>query len=203
MAIILDGGSGITTPHFTSAAGIDATTLTGIISSERLPSIDATALTGTVSSAQMPVGSVLQIKFINSNYAWGSVGHSLAVVMPWLDITMTAKSTNPTVLISAQYASDDTNSSAYGVGIGSGYTVNGGALIMLLDAANHEDYMSVGSDTYFVARHTTAFNITCNIGDTLVFRVYQRFNNSNGQQFLGNGGTYYGQRHVVQEIRNV
>ena len=107
------------------------------------------------------------------------------------------------MLISAQYASDDTNSSAYGVGIGSGYTVNGGALLMLLDAANHEDYMSVGSDTYFVARHTTAFNITCNTGDTLVFRVYQRFNNSNGQQFLGNGGTYYGQRHVVQEIRNV
>ncbi len=44
MAIILDGGAGITTPHITSAAGFNAA-----------------ALTGTVPSGRMPAGSVLQV----------------------------------------------------------------------------------------------------------------------------------------------
>ncbi len=44
MAIILDGGAGITTPHITSAAGFNAA-----------------ALIGTVPSGCMPAGNILQV----------------------------------------------------------------------------------------------------------------------------------------------
>jgi hypothetical protein len=152
--------------------------------------------------SKMPVGSVIQSKFINSNYSWGSVGHASVWALTWLDITLTTKAANSSFLIMAQYSADDTNSSNFGVGIGSQYSTNGGSSWNdLISAAAHEDYNSVGSDKYKVARHSTMFTLSLPIGTTVIFRVTGRFNNNNGQQFLGNGGTYYAQRHTVLEIK--
>ena len=103
--------------------------------------------------------------------------------------------------VSAQYSSDDTNSSNFGVGIGA--YVTGAAITdeyWLMPAA-HEDYLAGGNDKYKVARHTTAFSPGYAAGITFTLRVYGRYNNSNGVNFMGNGSPYYGQRHLVQEIK--
>jgi hypothetical protein len=163
------------------------------------------AITGSpnlnLSNAIFPAGHVIQTKFVNSNPAFGSIGHSTPFHLSTLDITLTTKAANSIFSISAQYASDDTNSSTFGVGIGVYAT---GAAITdeyWLYPAAHEDYWSVSGDKYIVARHTTAFSPGYAAGITFTLRVYGRFSNSNGQQFLGNGAPYYAQRHLVQEIK--
>jgi hypothetical protein len=155
----------------------------------------------SISHDDLPNGSLLQTKSVKSNYDWGSVGNASPWHLSWLDITITTKSTNSTFLVSAQYAADDTNSTSFGVGIG--VYVTGPTITdeYWLYPAAHEDYTSGGLDTYKVARHTTAFEPNYPKGTTFSLRVYGRFNNSNGQKFLGNGGTYYAQRHLVQEFK--
>lgn len=177
-----------------TSAGIDAVTNIAVEGQ--------TDISGQINYDNMPSGSVIQSKFINSNYDWGSVGHGNVWALTWLDITLTTRAANSSFLIMAQYASDDTNSSNFGVGIGSQYSTNGGSSWNdLIYSAAHEDYSSGANDHYRVARHSTMFTLSLPKGTTVIFRVTGRFNNGNGQKFLGNGGTYYGQRHTVLEIK--
>jgi len=191
----------------TAAIAVDAANVSGVLPVGVTGGSGLTTL-GTVTAANLsntaivyPAGHVIQTKFVNSNPAFGSIGHSTPFHLSTLDITLTTKAANSIFSISAQYASDDTNSSTFGVGIGVYAT---GAAITdeyWLYPAAHEDYWSVSGDKYIVARHTTAFSPGYAAGITFTLRVYGRFSNSNGQQFLGNGAPYYAQRHLVQEIK--
>jgi hypothetical protein len=205
-AVITTGDSGATMAS--NVTGIPAAGVTGVLPVGVTGGSGLTAL-GTVASGTigsgvtMPAGSVIQTKFVNSNADIGVIGHASPWHLSALDITLTTKSASSIFIIAAQYSADDTNSSSFGVGIG--VYVTGAAITdeYWLYPAAHEDYQSGGGDSYMVARHTTAFAPGYAAGITFTIRVYGRFNNSNGQRFLGNGGPYYAQRHLVQEIQNV
>lgn len=159
-------------------------------------------------------GKVLQTKTISANYNWGSVGNSSHYHCSWLDQTFVAKGTNSKYFLSACIPTDDTNSSSYGVGLGFwfGNDTRGGSW-WVEEPAQHEQYMSVGSDTYFLAHKTLlwdpldpspASNLNgANLplaGETITFRVYMRFNNANGQYFNGNAPNSDVQWFQVWEI---
>lgn len=154
----------------------------------------------SISADDLPNGALLQTVYKNMNYDWGSVGNANPYYMSWMDLTLTTRSNNSTFLIQAQYSSDDTNSASYGVGIGTSVVIDGVETWWLYPAA-HEDYASAAVDKYKVARHATAFAPRLPKNKVVTFRMYARFNNSNGQKFLGNGAPYYGQRHSVQEFK--
>ena len=197
------GGTGLTTTSV-NAANITAGVLPADVTGGSGLTALGTVASGTIGSGvTMPAGSVIQTKFVNSNADIGVIGHASPWHLSALDITLTTKSASSIFIIAAQYSADDTNSSSFGVGIG--VYVTGAAITdeYWLYPAAHEDYQSGGGDSYMVARHTTAFAPGYAAGITFTIRVYGRFNNSNGQRFLGNGGPYYAQRHLVQEIQNV
>ncbi len=174
----------------------------GELLSTSIASIPGSKINSAVDSSAMPIGSVLQVKFNNANYNWGSVGNSNEWDLTWLDISLTTKGANSAFFIASQFSTDDTNSAAYGVGIGAKYSINGGSTwTSIRTAAQHEDYNSVGSDKYKVPRHATTFALTLPINTPVIFRVTGRFNNSNGQYFNGNG-QQFSQMHTVMEIKN-
>ena len=192
----------------TPASGV-VTNLSGVLPVGVTGGSGLTAL-GTVASGNLsnsaivyPAGHVIQTKFVNSNADIGVIGHASPWHLSALDITLTTKSASSIFIIAAQYSADDTNSASFGVGIG--VYVTGAAITdeYWIYPAAHEDYQAGAADSYMVARHTTAFAPGYAAGITFTLRVYGRFNNSNGQRFLGNGGPYYAQRHLVQEIQNV
>lgn len=64
-------------------------TSTGIDAVTNMTVEGQTDISGQINYDNMPSGSVIQSKFINSNYDWGSVGHSsvwagLAVLVAYL-----------------------------------------------------------------------------------------------------------------------
>jgi len=178
------------------------TNANGELLSTSIAPIAGSKITSAVDATVMPIGSVLQVKYNNANYNWGSVGNSNEWDLSWLDITLTTKGANSAFFIASQFSSDDTNSAAYGVGIGAKYSTNGGSTwTSIRTAAQHEDYNSVGSDKYKVPRHALTIALSIPVNTSVVFRVTGRFNNSNGQFFNGNG-QQYSQMHTVMEIKN-
>ena len=168
-------------------------------------SINAVDARVSTLEANPEAGTVLQVVGNRANYAWGSIGHASPWALSWIDVTLVTKGDNSRFIISGRYAADDTNSAAFGIGIGSQVSISGGAFNYVYYPAAHEDYQSTGGDTYMVARMTrlTQTEIQVPAGTSLTFRLVGRFNNSNGQQFLGNGGAYYAQEQIIQEITNV
>jgi len=167
-----------------------------------LPAIAGSKISSAIDAVAMPLGSVIQVKYNNANYNWGSVGNANEWDLTWLDITLTTKAANSAFFIASQFSSDDTNSAAYGVGIGAKYSTNAGSTwTSIRTAAQHEDYNSVGSDKYKVPRHAMTIPLSMPANTTVIFRVTGRFNNSNGQFFNGNG-QQYSQMHTVMEIKN-
>lgn len=147
-------------------------------------------------------GLVIQVKNINNNYNWGSWGSQAEMEMPWMDITLSTKGNNSSFFISAQMSTDDTNSAAYGIGIGAKYSTNGGtSWTWIRYPALHENYDSGGIDHYRINAMTmTTDKLGISAGTSMIFRPVSRFNNSNAQHFGGNGGLYYAQMHTIMEI---
>lgn len=155
----------------------------------------------SISPENLPSGSLLQSKFVNARYDWGSIGNTSPWELTWMAITLTTLADNSTFLINAQYATDDTNSAAYGCGIGiyvTGSTITDGWWFY---PAAHERYDSRGSDMYIVPKMQAAYSPGYPKGTTFTLHLYGRNNNSNQQRFLGNDTTYWAQRHHVQEIK--
>ncbi len=147
-------------------------------------------------------GHILQVKNTNANYGWGSWGSQAEMDMSWMDVSLTTRGTNSSFFISAQFSVDDTNSAAFGVGLGVKYTTNGGSSYTVIRyPALHENYDSGGIDHYVVSMmNINSGPLGIAAGASVVFRCSARFNNSNAQHFGGNGGTYYAQMHTVMEI---
>ncbi len=147
-------------------------------------------------------GHILQVKNTNANYSWGTWGSQAEMDMSWMDVQLTTRGTNSSFFISAQFNSDDTNSAAFGVGLGVKYSTNGGvSWTVIRYPALHENYNSSASDKYYVSSMAiTSGALGIAVGTSVTFRCSARFNNSNAQHFGGNGGTYYAQMHTVMEI---
>lgn len=149
---------------------------------------------------------VLQVVGTRANYDWGVVGHASPWALSWLDLTLVTKGKNSRFQIYGEYRADDTNSAAFGLGIGSMYSLdNGTTWTYIIYPAAHEQYNAIAADKYMTAtlHRLTTTEIQVPKGTTIKFRIMGRFNNSNGQKFLGNGAPFYAQEHIVQEIANV
>ena len=174
-------------------------------------------------NSTFPAGHVIQVKGNRSNYNWGSIGHNNSFDITWCQVSMTAKGTGSNFYITGQFSTDDvTSSESYGVGLGIKYTINGGSENIAIHPAQHEDYEAAIGDQYKVARmrrlihnDTTMTDSTSAIvptsglinataGDTIVWIMTGRFNNSNGQYFMGNSQSnaqpYFNSELIVMEI---
>jgi hypothetical protein len=148
-------------------------------------------------------GHILQVKTTKANYGWGSWGSTSEMDMTWMDVQLTTRGTNSSFFVAAQFNMDDTNSAAFGVGLGVKYSTNAGSTWTAIKAPQlHEIYDSGGTDKY----NTSYLNITSDAlgiaaGSSVTFRCSARFNNANAQHFGGNGyPPYYAQLHTVMEI---
>ena len=175
----------------------------GVIPEASLPQFSGSKLNSPVDYSILPYGSVLQVKSTNAVYNWGSVGNSNTWDLSFIDVTLTTKLANSAFYIAAQYSVDDTNSAAFGVGLGSKYSTNGGSTwTEIRTPAYHEDYNSGGVDKYYVSKMAFTYALSIPANTSIIFRVTSRFNNSNGQFFNGNGQQFC-QMQTVMEIRNV
>jgi len=158
---------------------------------------------------------VLQTHTQSANYNYGTVGNSNDYHCSWLDISnITCIKSNSKWFFSGRVPTDDTNSSAYGVGLGFwAQKVSDSSSYWITRPANHEDYTGGGQDTYKVARSTIlwdpedsgrATNTPPNgwivAGETYNFRLYIRNNNNNTQFFNGNDSNSHNQWFQVWEI---
>ena len=181
-------------------------------------------LTGALadSNTTYPAGHVLQIKGNRSNYGWGSIGHGNEFELTWCKVTMTVKQTGSMFRVSGRFTVDDSNSGTFGMGMGVKYAINGGSNVSAIYAPAHEQYGGQGNDTYMLgwidrlihndatmtdstsAIVPTSGLINPTAGDTVVWTLTSRFNNSNGQAFLGNNQTnalpYFNTECIVMEI---
>ena len=135
---------------------------------------------------------------------------------------MTVKQSGSMFHVSGRLVVDDTDSSTFGLGMGVKYAINGGSNVSAIYAPAHEDYMTGIGDSYFIGRldrlihnDTTMTDSTSAIvptsglinptaGDTVVWTMTCRFNNSNGTSYMGSGQTnalpYFNTEMVVMEI---
>ena len=158
---------------------------------------------------------VLQAHTQSANYDFGSIGNTNDYHCSWLDIgPITCIKSNSKWFFSGRVPTDDTDSGAYGIGIGFWIQkVSDSSSYYIQRAANHEDYQSGSYNTYAVARSTllwdpqdagrasgsppTGYIVA---GETYNFRIYLRNNNNNMQYFGGNDSNYHNQWFQVWEI---
>lgn len=181
-------------------------------------------LTGALadSNTTFPSGHVIQVKGNRSNYAWSSVGHGNEFEITWCKVTMTVKQSGSMFHVGGRLTVDDTNSATFGMGMGVKYAINGGSNVSAIYAPAHEMYGGQGNDSYFLGRldrlihnDTTMTDSTSAIvptsglinptaGDTVVWTMTARFNNSNGTNYMGSGQTnalpYFNTECIVMEI---
>ena len=198
-------------------AGISIADSTGRVSfTETNPSL--TLETNTT----FPAGHVIQVKGNRSNYDWSSVGHGNVFEITWCKVTMTVKQTGSMFRVNGRFVVDDTNSGTFGLGMGVKYAVNGGSNVTAILAPAHEQYGGQGNDTYMLGHldrlihnDTSMTDSTSEIvptsglinptaGDTIVWTMTCRFNNSNGTNYRGSDQTnalpYFNTEMVVMEI---
>jgi hypothetical protein len=189
---------------------------------------DITYASGNLTSALVdsnttfPAGHILQVKGNRSNYSWSSVGHAQEFEITWCKVSMTVKQTGSMFRVSGLLNVDDTNSSSFGLGMGMKYAINGGSNVSAIFAPAHAQYHASGNDKYTVGvldrlihNDTTMTDSTSPIvptsglinptaGDTVVWTMTSRFNNSNGQPYLGSGQTnalpYFNTELIIMEI---
>ena len=158
---------------------------------------------------------VLQAHTQSANYDFGTNGSSSDYHCSWLDISnITCIKSNSKWFFSGRVPTDDTNQSAYGVGLGFWIQkVSDGSSYWVARPANHEDYQSGNYDSYIVARNTllwdpedagrasntppTGYMVA---GETYNFRLYIKCNNNNMQYFNGNDANSHNQWFQVWEI---
>ena len=120
---------------------------------------------------------------------------------------MTVKQSGSMFHVSGRLVVDDTDSSTFGMGMGVKYAINGGSNVSAIYAPAHEMYGGQGNDTYMLgwidrlihndtsmtdstsAIVPTSGLINPTAGDTVVWTLTARFNNSNGTEYMGSGQT--------------
>lgn len=150
------------------------------------------------------IGRVIQTQSVRSNTSFGTIGHSNPFPLTELDLPFTTKADNSEFIITSRFATTDSSSTNYGVGVGAQFSTDGGInWEYIVFAANHEDYQSGAYDTYLVGRlyRMTQGEVQVPKGTNLIFRVIVRSNSSNSAFFAGNGAPYYSMEHIVQEVR--
>jgi len=154
-------------------------------------------------------GAVTQVKTTNTNSNWGSVGNNSDFHVSALDVTMTASKAGMKYFLSSVVPTDDSNSTTYGVGIGwyiqnNTTTANSG---WAMRPSEHGNYWNASFDKYFIVQDNMVWDSTIAIpsgiaankiaaGDSFTVKTYLRFNNSNGQYFTGNHGSFEQHAHV-------
>ena len=169
-----------------------------------------------------PAGHIIQVRGNRSNYDWGSHTNQNVLDVTWCRVTITAKQSGSMFRISGRLSTDDTNSNSFGVGMGVNYTINGGSDVVAIQPPFHEIYQSGTANTFFTAwmdrlihNNSTMTDSTSPIvptsglinptaGDTIVWTLTARFNNSNAQYYDGNGPTntspWFNTELIVMEI---
>lgn len=172
---------------------------------------------GQISFGQNVTGinSVLQAKSKSANYNFGTIGNNTEYHCSWLDISLTVKQTGSKYFLSGIVPTDDTNSSAYGVGGGFMFVNDtAGGSWWIRRPPNHESYNSAGGDHYFVATATLLWDSVDSsqthglmtgiqvptAGQQITFKYYIRTNNGNMTYFGGNDITGHCQHFTVWEI---
>lgn len=148
-------------------------------------------------------GHILQTVSKASNESYGTKAFATPWAVEAIDLNLITKSDNSEFYVSAQVLSDDTNSAAFGVGMGSQFSLDGVNWTYWAYPAAHEDYHSAAGDSYRIIsmRRMTKGEIQVPKGTVLYFRIMCRFNNSNGQWYGGTEQPHNSLEHIVQEIK--
>ena len=159
-----------------------------------------TSTAGTFTSGiAFPSGHVLQVQGTHNDYNWGSIGHSSAFHMTWLDVVLTTRGTNSNFYVIGRFNADDTNSATFGMGIGFRYQPTGGSQVTISAPHPHELYIVHTGDKYmYNMHHIYESGASIAKGVEVTFQAYGAFNNSNGQK---SNSSQHGSSQTIMEIQ--
>jgi|TARA_B110001454_G_scaffold215720_1_gene237681 hypothetical protein len=151
------------------------------------------------SGVAFPSGHVLQVQGTHNDYNWGSWAHSTETVCSWVNVVLTTRGTNSNFWVTGRINADNTNTGAFGMGIGFRYQPTGGSEVIICNAHEHEMYCGPAGDYYlFNMQQIYEQDATIVKGTEVTFKIYMEFNNSNGTWA---SQSQHGSSHTVMEVQ--